>query len=237
MRTILTFLLLASTCFGQFDMTVTKRSVLEGLKNPQIVAGVVFYESGTPVVSEAGVVELATALPLKDIIVEAENLDTEEFVDLSKPVADGYQWILKGPGRFRVTADAWSEAGRFRKRENITLGKPTTPGPGPVDPPPVNKDWKALGTKLVTAINDPPTTAKLKEAISYTAKTFTDDMPLDKAKNTMVTSIESVLLLRTGPSRNKDWINGFRFPLQTALMNLKTTKEYREAWLSIAEGM
>lgn len=233
MKTLLILLLLSSSCFAQFEMTVTKQPMIDGLKNPVVIGGRVFYDSGTPKISEAGKIVLDTKLPLKDIIVEAENLDTEEFVELTKPEPDGYVWTINTPGRFRVTADGWSPEGRYRKRSNITLGGSPPDGPG-TSPSPA---FKELGKKLTNALADPPTTKALKDGIAYMAKTFTDDVPLEKAKKDMVTAIESILLLRQGSSRTKDWLNGFRIPVQNALLGIKTTKEYREAMLSLTEGM
>jgi hypothetical protein len=51
--------------------------------------------------------------------------------------------------------------------------------------------------------------------------------------------IENTLLLRTGTSRSKDWLNGWRIPLNTKIseLNIETTDDYIKAIKAIRNGL
>lgn len=132
MRSILIFLLLATSCFSQ-TVTPTKVNVTSGYTNPKVVGPYVLHGDFSAPATRTGV--LLTIEPAtKDqrlFDLYAESVPSLEIAEL-QPLPDGTS-LLVGEGRYRITA--FFENPSAVKRLSVELGPPKPPDPKP-DPKP-----------------------------------------------------------------------------------------------------
>lgn len=245
MRTIALLLLLASTCFAQVEVDVVKSQVITGLKNPRLVAGVIVLAEGSkPTTGEAAFIQVKTEIPAQNIIVEAQQ-SLFDFAQVDK--TGEYEWMVIGTGKYLITVDAWSpETGRVRERREIVLGPVVDPGPiDPGEPPPSQgfADVAQASKAAAAAVADPPTAADLNKSILARASVIAPTMPLANARVAMSVEIENALFRRQGVSRDKNWVDLWRKPMEAAIRKaetdgrIKTTANYLEAMKAVAEGL
>lgn len=153
-------------------------------------------------------------------------------------------FIIEKPGSYVVFIDGQKVTPpRFFK---LVIGGSTKPPP--VDPPtpiPPVGDFAALAAKskqLATALNDLPTVKLLTDGLDAV---LARPPPTDviTARQSVSRAVEIALLARTGASRLKDWLNGWRLPIATELETLaaagrfSTPAEYFRAIKALAESL
>lgn len=136
----------------------------------------------------------------------------------------------------------------------VRVGGPATPPP--VDPDPEEPDeptpppsdlekLRQLSKESAATLNDKAVAMVLSDTIQAKAREIEAMCErgmcptLDGAKRMMVVSIENLLLARSGNSRNVDWANGWRVPINAALKEINTTTvaNYLAAMRAIAVGL
>ncbi len=85
---------------------------------------------------------------------------------------------------------------------------PPPVNPPPVNPPPTTGKVKAEVERLTKQLNDKATTERLVSQLEAVAKESGSDL-----QDRMKKAIEDVLAKRTGTSASKDWLNGWRVPI------------------------
>lgn len=171
--------------------------------------------------------------------------NTDRNLGFSTRDSGNYDFILIAASK---EGDARIQIAHVIKRVTITgsLPPPVDPGdpPPPDDPPPNPKPLAEL-TKFVkqtTANLNDPTTAKAL------AKTIRDN--IDKMKSAsdrqaafaaMGIEIERTLLKRTGSSRNVDWLNKWRIPVNMEINRFESTivnsADAAAVMLAVADGL
>ena len=118
------YLSLVASCFGQFALTHTRISVTAGLTNPKVVGDYVIHgEASKPVERSAALISLEQPdeSNLVDIVAEQiPTLDLGELVQVDKKT-----FLLIGEGTYRVVA--FFEKPAAVKRMKIELGPPPNP--------------------------------------------------------------------------------------------------------------
>ena len=128
---------------------------------------------------------------------------------------------------------------------------PPTPEPEPIPepqpelPPPDMQELVKVSRDASARLNDPSTARAIATAIQQAATDMeagckTGTCPgIDAAKLLMVKAIESALVARTGNSRNVDWMNGWRVPVNAAVarLGLRDVPSYLTAMRAIAVGL
>jgi hypothetical protein len=126
-----------------------------------------------------------------------------------------------------------------------------TPEPEPEQPPPdeptpgLFENLRKLSQESAAKLNDKVTSAGLAQTIRAKADEIESmcergQCPtLPGAKQLMVASIENRLLSRSGSSRNINWADGWRVPINAALQasNTSTVANYLAAMRAIAAGL
>ena len=172
MRFITVLLLLSSSCFAQLDLSYSKRKTLIGVTAPQIVGDeiIVGDDSGTPTLVNGAVIKAKSIYTF----IELEVTLNGEEIDLSDPVetkeeVDGKtevtsKWVVKGEGKYKVTARAVDVNLGFKKSKiEFIIGalpRPVDPVDDPVLPPvPDNlsstaKDVRAVAVAYLHGMGD-----------------------------------------------------------------------------------
>lgn len=190
-------------------------------------------------------------------------------LDGSRSVGDGHQWIMptniqtlacapiSGPGQI---AFASGKAGTFTftlivadktaaidyATHTVTIGSG-----GPVDPPPTPmpvpdlRRIEELSYESASRLADATTAKGLADSIlavdaQIAGLCARGQCPgLQSAQSMMVSAIERRLLERTGASRNVDWLNGWRKPVNDALAKLQgvDVPKYQAAMRAVAAGL
>jgi hypothetical protein len=132
-RFCLAFLLLASSAFGQLDVTFKSAFRIDGLTDTQPIAGMIVSSTSATSSTPIGFLEIKT---------EASELEVE-FVDASSglpvqisetsPGSKLYSWT--SPGSVSVKVDAFDWDKRIRKKWSGICSLPGVPTPGPKPDP------------------------------------------------------------------------------------------------------
>lgn len=115
----------------------------------------------------------------------------------------------------------------------------------PTPPAPPLQELVELSRNSSKALGDQPTATALAATIRATAGSIQSRCDagtcpgLAEAKRLMVQSIEMTLLARSGNSRNVDWANGWRVPVNAKLQSINTTTvpAYLTAMRAVATGL
>lgn len=137
-RPLIAFLLLASTAFGQIDISWTTQKSVTGLVNPRTVGTrILVADESNPVASRVAIVKVVTAAKFVKLSARKSLF---EFADLEK-LSDN-EWLITAPGKYLVEAVTFDPAtGIDERRIEITFGEPEPvppPKPDPVPPPKPN---------------------------------------------------------------------------------------------------
>ena len=130
-------ILIASTAFGQLEVTYTSAQLLNAAKVAQI-DDLVFVESGSAITTKPVVVVT--------VKTEAANIEVDATDTQRSPVEyrqlSGNRYMLDRPGKYwvEVTAIDFAKNIYGKKTVVVEVGKspapgPTPPGPGPTPPP------------------------------------------------------------------------------------------------------
>lgn len=136
MRPLIAFLFLASTAFGQIDISWTTQKSVTGLVNPRTVGTrILVADESNPVASRVAIVKVVTAAKFVKLSARKSLF---EFADLEK-LSDN-EWLITAPGKYLVEAVTFDPAtGIDERRIEITFGEPEPPPkPDPVPPPKPN---------------------------------------------------------------------------------------------------
>ena len=160
------------------------------------------------------------------------------------------------PGRYTfwlIAAD--TEANIDYATWTVTVGTPRPPVPDPepepeppdtpTDPPPVLQKLKEASRDSAASLADPTTAKALAAAIRSVSSVIESECAQMQCPTTteairrMSNAIENVLALRRGPSLSKNWLDGWRRPINAALGQLGqvTSKDYAQAMRAIATGL
>lgn len=134
----LLLLLLSSSLYGQ--VSIEKKLVIEGVKDPVFVGPNLVVPADTKlVVKEAIKVSIDTSYKFSDILVTKDGVNLEQQPGVS-------EFLLTDPGKYKVSVVLFDpEKGIKRGESELVLGgtptpAPTPPGPGPTpDPTPADK--------------------------------------------------------------------------------------------------
>lgn len=130
----------------------------------------------------------------------------------------------------------------------VIAGTDLIPDPDPDKPVPTPGDYDSLrvvSRDSASALSDTVTAKGLAETIRAQASEIErlcvqNRCPtLDGAKRMMVAAIESRLLMRTGDSRNVNWADGWRVPVNRSLIaaSTNTVENYLRAMKAVATGL
>ena len=189
-------------------------------------------------------------------------------LDGSSSVGDGHKWVMPanlqtlgcgdvGPGQ---VAFASGKAGVYTfalivadktaaidyVTHTVTIGGTTEPDPtDPPDVPTPAPELEKLSFESASRLADATTARGLADAIMAVDSQIESlcsagQCPtVSTAQSMMVNAIERRLLARTGASRNVDWLNGWRKPVNDALGKLTAVDlvKYRAAMRSVAAGL
>jgi len=163
---------------------------------------------------------------------------------LEIPVDRRVVFAIGTPGRYSfqlIVADKQagiSQAVHFIQVGGVTLPPmpptPVPPAPGPpiVAPPtpeppgptlPEN-DVAAASRRGVIALGDPATASALKSALEAIVRN--PPTTIERQRSAVQDAIASVLLARTGVSREKDWLNEWRIPVNSSIDKVVTDETY-----------
>lgn len=139
-RPLIAFLLLASTAFGQIDISWTTQKSVTGLVNPRTVGTrILVADESNPVASRVVIVKVVTAAKFVKLSARKSLF---EFADLEK-LSDN-EWLITAPGKYLVEAVTFDPAtGIDERRIEITFGEPEPvppPKPDPIPVPPPKPD-------------------------------------------------------------------------------------------------
>jgi hypothetical protein len=119
----------------------------------------------------------------------------------------------------------------------IVVDSGSGPVPGPVDPPPpISGSVAEASRRGAVALNDPATANAMASALR-TAITQARGQTLDAQKSIVRTAIETVLLNRKGPSRQKDWLLLWREPVNSAIARENPQQNYLSLIQQAADGL
>lgn len=132
----------------------------------------------------------------------------------------------------------------------VVVGVPVLPPPvDPVDPdkptPGQYEQLRKLSLSAASKLGDPTTAKGLAETITATVAEIAamceqGQCPeITRAKQMMILAVENRLLAREGESRNANWLDGWRKPINDGLVaaNTSTVPEYLSAMLAVAAGL
>lgn len=131
----LLLLLLSSSLYGQ--VSIDKKLVVEGVKDPVFVGSNLVLPADTKlVVKEAIKVSVDTSYKFSDILVTKDGVNLEQQPGVS-------EFLLTDPGKYKISVVLFDpEKGIKRGESEIILGGTPTPGPTPgptPDPTPADK--------------------------------------------------------------------------------------------------
>lgn len=152
---LLLFTASCNPCFGQISLSETKVQVVSGLVAPQVVGdAIIIGAESKPVVVSASLIEVKGKEKYADFDIEAENVTNFSLAEM-QPVDDTH-WLLRGTGKYRVSAIAFGPSlGKDRLIVELT-NEPPKP-PAPPDPTPgelsqVSKDSRAAMQAFVQSM-------------------------------------------------------------------------------------
>lgn len=131
----------------------------------------------------------------------------------------------------------------------VTIGSGGPVDPGPIDPTPTPvpdlKKLEDLSYESASRLADAATAKGLADSIlsvdaRITGMCASGQCPgLQTAQSMMVSAIEQRLLQRTGNSRNVNWLEGWRKPINDALSKLQgvDVPKYQAAMRAVASGL
>jgi hypothetical protein len=167
-RSLIAFLFIASTAFGQIDISWTTQKSVSGLVNPRTVgARVLVAEESIPVATRVAIVKVTTSAKFVKLSARKSLF---EFADLEK-LSDN-EWLITSPGKYLVEAVTFDpDKGIDERRIEITLGEPEPvppPKPDPIPVPPPKPDVaNAYNVGQISYVNAPkkPTEANAISSI------------------------------------------------------------------------
>jgi len=144
------------------------------------------------------------------------------------------------PGRYSFqlimadTSAAIDQAIHFVSVGGVGL-PPTEPDPPVVDPPPVSppdpptpvlppNEVTEASRRGVVALGDPATATALKSALEAIVRN--PPTTIERQRSAVQDAIASVLLARQGVSREKDWLNEWRIPVNASIEKVVTDDTY-----------
>lgn len=152
-------------------------------------------------------------------------------------------------GIHKVIVVASNDKGEMAFTTHVVVIKGATPIPPdptdpvkPVDPVQPIKDFAEftnLSRKSVSTLKDNPTALQLKNALSRVYPELLKLQNATEAKQMVTKTIQDVLLLRTGASKDVPWLSGWREPLFVLVekYNFIDVKDYAESVKATMEGL
>ncbi len=150
-------------------------------------------------------------------------------------------------GIHKVVVVASNDKGEMAFTTHVVVIKGATPVPPtdpvkPTDPVQPVKDFAEftnLSKKSVATLKDNPTALQLKNALTRVYPELLKLQNVTEAKQMVTKTIQDVLLLRTGASKDVPWLSGWREPLFVLVekYNFTNVKEYAESIKATMEGL
>lgn len=240
---ILAFLVQAAA-FGQIASNAETRFIVSGIEGFEIVGDLVLApKTAKPQLQAVGYVEIES----EAAIIRVRASDSRNMPVDVRQLEPG-AFIVLGSGVVRVEVTVVDFDKRIFEQDEFQI---TITAPGPVEPPPppppppISQDLVDISRRAAAALNDRETSAGLATTIRTTIagieqQCATGQCPgLDAVKASMVRAIESRLATRTGASRDIDWLNGWRVPINKALQDASTrdVPAYLSAMKAVATGL
>ncbi len=144
-------------------------------------------------------------------------------------------------GIHKVVVVASNDKGEMAFTTHVVVIKSGTPV-SPTDPVEPIKDFAEftnLSKKSVATLKDNPTALQLKNALSRVYPELLKLQNVTEAKQMVTKTIQDVLLLRTGASKDVPWLSGWREPLFVLVekYNFTDVKNYAESIKATMEGL
>lgn len=156
------------------------------------------------------------------------------------------------PGRYQFMLIAADKQADIHYAQHTVIVRGTmvpepepTPEPEPDLPPPDMQELVKVSRDAAVKLNDAPTARAIATAIQEAVSNIESGCKsgacpeLEAAKLSVVKAIELALLARTGNSRNIDWMNGWRVPVNAAVTGLAIgdVPSYLAAMRAVAVGL
>jgi hypothetical protein len=225
MRTLLLFLMLAVPAIGQ--------ELKASIKGPATaLAGTLVFLSHEDAVGDNKVWIIPEEL-------KSQSASCGANVFFSIPTPGKYQFGL-------IVADKQANIAYSWHTINVTASAiqpiPTpTPSPNPTPQPnPVAPNYESIrltSKAAVDTLQDAGTTSLLASSITNLLPKLPQYLP--DAKGMVTSTIETCFGMRQPTSRNKDWLNVWRIPVdkEIAKSNPQTTEEYKECLKAVIRGL
>lgn len=210
--------------------SVEVETATQSLKRIKVIFESNELNSSEVVVAESSSLQKAVLITVSEPARNVAAFNTE-FESATIVKVDDSRYLLSGkPGKYLVVVDTINSGSTIRP---VVLESSKPPEP----PAPDLSELAKLSADLARQLNDPPTQSALAAELS---KVNLAGLDLEAAKRQVNTTIEQkVLLKRTGESRYKDWLNGWRRPMQQAIDAIPnlTFEAYQDAIKQIAESL
>jgi hypothetical protein len=145
------------------------------------------------------------------------------------PSARTMVFAIGTPGKYSIqlivadTSAGISQAVHFIQVGGIVEPPPIADPKPPIDEPkpplpepePPHTAISEVSRRGVIALNDPPTAGALKDALAQVVES--PPTTIDRQRSAVQDAIGSVLLSRQGVSREKDWLNEWRIPVNAEI--------------------
>lgn len=250
MRNLVTLCLLlllqASALAQSIKSDAETRYILTGIDGYEIVGDVFLVpEESKPKLRAVGLVTIDSEASI--VLVEASDANRKP-VEVQR-LAETKSYVVVGTGKVWIDVTAVDFEKQIFERDTfqIVIGKDPVPeDPEDPTPPPGDlQDLLRISKEAAAAVNDPTTAAGLAASIRAAVTAIDDQCArgtcpgLAQAKASVVQAIEQRLLMRQGASRNADWVNGWRVPVNLALqaLNTSTVPSYLAAMRAVATGL
>ncbi len=164
MRSIIIFLLLCSSCFGQIDMTYIKAKSLIGVTSPKVVGDrILVGEDSRPSVATVAIITVKSDAKFVRLVARKSIFEKGSLEKISDT-----EWLLSGSGRFIVEATSFDpDKGIDENAIEVTLDQAPPPGPDPKpepepdpeptpNPTPVPNEYNVGKVSLQNAPKDQP---------------------------------------------------------------------------------
>lgn len=117
---------------------------------------------------------------------------------------------------------------------------PPTPGPtnpSPIDPSPNYESIRLTSRVAVDTLQDASTTSLLASSLINLLPKLPSHLP--DAKGSVTSTIEMCFSMREPMSRNRDWLNVWRIPIDKEIgkANPRTVEEYKECLKAVIRGL
>lgn len=162
--------------------------------------------------------------------------------------ADTLAFAVGTPGRYEFTLVVADKEADIDFDRFVVVVNPQGSTPGPVDPPPIGDPpvtppadvaaFIALSRDKAAALGDNFTALALADALRVVI-TGSAANPLPDARAAVAAAFEATMLGRTGASRDKDWLRGWRMPINEAIDKAvpTTTAHYLAIVSAVEQGL